>query len=81
MSTAEGKMLACDVCGKSMFLKYLGDGEADGGYTKWRKYEVADGWTRYSLPGVVSTGDLCPECAERIRDTLIEVIGNIKEGT
>ena len=29
MSEVEGKLLVCDVCGKTVFLKYVGDGKGD----------------------------------------------------
>lgn len=72
MSEVEGKLLVCDVCGKTVFLKYVGDGERDGGFTRWRKYEdKPEGWgVWYGL------GTLCPSCNERIK---IAVRGTVSE--
>lgn len=78
MSSTEGKTLTCDLCGKSVFLKYVGTKDFDGGFTRVREYEDRpDGWTRYSVPKI-ALGDLCPECAEQIQNALLECIGKIK---
>lgn len=77
MSAIEGKMLTCDVCGKSIFLKFVGEREADGGYTKWREYENADGWSSIHV-GKISLGNVCPKCFERIEKSLTEIIGEIR---
>lgn len=68
MSVTEGKLLTCDVCGSSVFFKYVGDG----------KYENADGWERYHIPGV-QLGDICPKCNERIIAAIAECLMKIKE--
>lgn len=61
----EGQTLTCDVCGASVFLAHTGDGEADGGFTRWREYEKPpSGWNSADVRGI---GDLCPECSARIR--------------
>lgn len=58
MAQKIGKILICDRCGDSVFLNCIGEGETDGGYTKWNKFEVApDGWNRY-----LGIGILCPKC-------------------
>lgn len=58
MAEVNGRLLICDRCGKSVFIKYVGEGEADGGFTRWNKFEdPPDGWA-YHTPTV----RLCPEC-------------------
>ena len=55
----KGELRTCDRCGATIFLKTTGEGETDGGYTRWNKFEDAKGWTRpYEI------GDLCPNCSE-----------------
>ena len=40
-----GKILTCDLCEKEVFLEYIGEGEADGGFTRWLKFESKpDSW-------------------------------------
>ena len=55
MSRVNGQMRTCDRCGKQVFLKTIGEGEADGGFTRWNNFEPAEGWS-------VNKGDLCPVC-------------------
>ena len=46
MATIEGENLVCDVCGRTVFLKYIETKEYDGGYTMVRVYEEKpEGWT------------------------------------
>ena len=66
-------MLTCDMCGATVFLKYLGDGETDGGFTKWRKYEDAEGWRSFHF-GKVSLANVCPKCSERINEELAKLL-------
>lgn len=68
MSEQCGKLVTCDRCGKNAFLKCIGEGETDGGYTKWNKFEEAhNGWKYY-----YNTGLLCPECNEEYVDIVEE---------
>lgn len=71
MTAVEGKMLTCDMCGKSIFLKFVGEKEADGGFTKWREYENADGWTSLRF-GKINFGNLCQSCNERLQNALLK---------
>lgn len=77
MTAIEGKMLTCDVCGKSIFLRFIGEREADGGYTKWREYENADGWTSIHV-GEISLGNVCPKCGELLQNAMTEIINEIR---
>lgn len=63
MAEAKGLLKTCDRCGETIFLKTIGDGEADGGYTRWNKFEAPpEGWD-YSL----KVGTLCPKCNEEYK--------------
>lgn len=59
MARENGQLRTCDRCEKTIFLKTTGEGELDGGYTRWNKFEDAKGWTTES-----DIGDLCPDCTE-----------------
>ena len=60
MSSINGRMLTCDRCGKSIFLKCTGEGVADGGYTRWNTFEnPPEDWNC-----VKDVGSVCPECWE-----------------
>lgn len=61
MSRVNGEMRTCDRCGVQIFSKHIGDGEMDGGYTRWNKFEEAEGWS-------VEGGDLCPACTQEYRE-------------
>lgn len=57
MSAINGRKVICDRCGKETFVKCIGEGEADGGYTRWNKFEpLPKGW------GWAYSKDLCPDC-------------------
>lgn len=57
MSRENGQLLTCDRCGAWVFLECTGEGEADGGWTRWNKFEPSPNWGY--LDGV---GDICPKC-------------------
>lgn len=69
MTAIEGKLLTCDCCGETIFLKYIGDGETDGGYTRWRKYEKADGWDSLRI-GDYNLANICPKCLKEMQDAV-----------
>lgn len=58
MARENGQMRICDRCKKTVFLKTIGEGETDGGYTRWNKFEEANGWTVER-----DIGDMCPDCS------------------
>ena len=61
MAEVKGKLLTCQRCGKSVFLKLIGKNHYDGGYTVTDKHEPRpSGWETYSIPKVYT--DLCPTC-------------------
>lgn len=65
MSRANGRMLTCNRCGEWIFLKCTGEGEADGGYTRWNNFEPAPRWGY-----IDKVGDVCPRCMEDYADML-----------
>lgn len=76
MSEVEGKLLTCDVCGETVFLKYVGDGESDGGFTRRRKYEDRpEGWGMFDVYGM-----LCPSCSDAIWSAVRAKVSEIREG-
>lgn len=59
MSETKGKLTTCDRCGEEIFLKYIGKGETDGGYTTWDRFEdLPEEWMFNT-----QIGYLCPHCA------------------
>lgn len=78
MSVTEGKLLTCDVCGKSVFLKFVGEKQSDGGYTKWREYEKSDGWIMNVHVGDIWLKNVCPECGELLQKSLTKIINEIR---
>lgn len=80
MAEVNGKMIICDRCGATAFLKCVGEGERDGGYTRWNKFEPApEGWGNH-----YDVGRLCPACNEEyinLIDTFKKRIEEYKNGT
>jgi hypothetical protein len=68
-----GQLRICDRCGKQIFCKTTGDGETDGGFTRWNKFEEAEGWTsEYKI------GDLCPSCTNEYKELIESFKGGAK---
>lgn len=68
MSKNLGKILRCDRCGKEKFLRYIKQGDLDGGYTKYDVYEdYPETWLNET-----QMGDLCDECAFKFRSWVTE---------
>lgn len=66
MSRVNGQLLICDRCRRVVFLKCTGEGETDGGYTRWNNFEPApEGWELHHDVGL-----LCPECNSLWHDTV-----------
>lgn len=57
MSRINGQLVTCDRCGTEIFVKHIGDGELDGGFTRWNNFEsLPNGW------GGHKGKTLCPDC-------------------
>ena len=66
-----GRLMTCDRCGKTCFRKCVGEGERDGGFTRWDKFEpYPDGWDHHNGIGL-----LCPECNAEYIKFLNEFLG------
>lgn len=68
MSEQRGKLVMCDRCGVSIFLKELEvkEHERDGGFTRWNEYKHEarpEGWTTVYF-GKFVDNTLCPICYE-----------------
>ena len=64
MSEIKGLLVVCDRCGAQTFRKCTGEGEADGGYTRWNKFEpIAEGW-EFLQVWKNKNHRLCPSCAK-----------------
>lgn len=75
MAEQNGKLVICDRCGALVFLKTTGDGEADGGWTRWNKFEpFPTGWsvlqTGINKNGYAESSRLCPKCSEEWEETM-----------
>lgn len=80
MAEIEGKLLTCDVCGESVFLKYVETKDYDGGFTHLRTFEKKpEGWT-YINPFKHEV-QLCPSCAERIKAAIESAVSKIQGET
>lgn len=76
MSSKVGMLLKCDRCGAEVFLECIGEGERDGGYTRWNKFEDRpEGWTN-STP--TSVGTLCPKCNKLWEHTIKTFMEDLK---
>lgn len=70
MAENEGKTLTCDLCGKSVFLKYVNDGI--------RKHEdIPEGWGHWHVGKIVNSM-LCPSCNQRMQEALLACICEIR---
>lgn len=68
MATKLGKYYICDRCGTTSFCEKIGEGETDGGFTRFGKFEEAKGWTTVYQEvshGMRSSKLLCPVCSEK----------------
>ena len=58
MSEWKGMIVSCDRCGKEIRLKFLEEGETDGGFTRFNVFEkIPNDWGYHT-----NVGRLCPNC-------------------
>lgn len=67
MSEQRGKLVTCDRCGESIFVKELKaeEKDRDGGFTRWNEYtyeELPSGWDTVCFGYNFKGGMLCPKC-------------------
>ena len=74
MSKVNGQIVTCDACGGTVFAKCTGEGEADGGYTRWNNFERPEGWGHG-----YGSKDLCPSCTARFGEAVAQTARAIKE--
>lgn len=83
MSHVNGQITTCDRCGAQVFSKCTGEGEADGGFTRWNDFEkLPEGWGLVAVPnsiGWVGNGNayngylqVCPTCHKLWDEVVIE---------
>lgn len=74
MSEVNGRLCTCDRCGETVFRKFIGIGETDGGFTTWDKFEpYPEGWdSHYDI------GTLCPICSAEYNRILREFKENVR---
>ena len=69
-----GMMETCDRCERTIFLKYIGRVETDGGYTSWDKFEnLPIDWLKQNGVGI-----LCPDCTKEFKRVMTEFYGRDK---
>ena len=70
MGSQRGKLITCDRCGESIFLKELevNEKETDGGFTRWNEYKyenIPEGWKNVNFGLLFNPGYmLCQHCHE-----------------
>lgn len=66
MSQINGQLSTCERCGAQIFRKCTGEGERDGGFTRWNTFEpYPEGWALVSVPKGIAVHDcvrVCPAC-------------------
>lgn len=68
MAEIKGRLTICDRCGEKVFSKCIGEGEADGGYTRWNNFEaLPQGWEFH-----YEVGTLCPKCNKQYEKIIEE---------
>ena len=75
MAWTNGRRYTCDRCGAECFCKCTGEGELDGGYTRWNNFEpLPSGWKTHAI------GLLCPDCNGVYGEWVEKYMGGGAEG-
>lgn len=76
MAWTNGRRYICDRCGAETFCACTGEGERDGGYTRWNKFEpLPEGWKSYWI------GLLCTDCNRQYAEWLANFMyGGAEDG-
>lgn len=64
MSEVKGKLVTCNRCGNTHFLKFVEETSIDGGYSSYDHYEELPEEWLYAT----QFGHLCENCAKEFRD-------------
>lgn len=67
MAQINGQLTTCERCGAQVFRKCVGEGETDGGYTRWSTFEpYPEGWDIVGVPKSAGLSfnnmRVCPKC-------------------
>ena len=66
MSQINGQLTTCERCGAQIFRRTTGEGEADGGFTRWNNFEpYPEGWGLVDVPKGLLPHNcvrVCPAC-------------------
>ena len=76
MAVFEGKLVTCDLCGESIFIKRTGVQELSGGFERNWTYEPMPNEWRQSWVKRYDTR--CPNCSRRINAVIDAEIERIK---
>lgn len=81
MAETEGKILTCDLCGETVFLKYIETKDYDGGFTHVRRYEDRPyGWQTWHVTDIIHS-TLCPSCNKKMNEAVLRCISEIQRET
>ena len=77
MSVVNGQLTTCERCGVQIFRKATGEGEMDGGFTRWNNFEpYPEGWDIVAVPKKLGIGydhiRVCPACHETWNQAIID---------
>lgn len=76
MGEVKGKLVTCDRCGTTIFLKLFGSEIFDGGFTQQDKFEEAPaGWELCASDEKGKYCRLCPSCYEEFTKLLTVFYG------
>lgn len=77
MAYKNGRLYKCDRCGAETFCACTGEGETDGGFTRWNTFEpLPEGWESYID---LRVGLLCPECNAEYTSVVQKFKETVKE--
>lgn len=78
MSREKGMLRTCDICGATAFAKAAGEGETDGGYTRWNKFEAfPEGWSSDIKIDGKGYIDTCPKCTAKHKELYEKLISEL----
>lgn len=67
-----GKLVTCNRCGTKIFLRFIGETNLDGGFTKINNFEpLPPEWL-----WITDYGLLCDNCAGQLRDKVHDFLGD-----
>ena len=77
MSEQHGKLVTCDICSETIFLKAISEKELDGGYTRWTLFEdKPEGWCNdIKIDGKYVCS--CPKCTEKYKKLYAKLISEL----